>query len=367
IIACPCALGLATPTAIMVGIGRGAESGVLIKDAESLERAQRVNAIVFDKTGTLTAGYPEVTETLWLDRTENRPRHESILLSIEARSEHPLADAVVRDLERRGVSRTEIAHFESVTGRGVTASIGSEVYAIGNAALLSELGVDIDMKLERETEALSAQAKTVVFFADAARVLAVIAIADPIKESSAEAVRTLEEMGIETHLLTGDHQKTAEVVARATGIVHVAAGVLPIQKGSYVENLQRQGKIVAMVGDGINDSYALAKADISIAMGSGTDIAMDADKITLIKSDLGHIVGALRLSRATVRTIKQNLFWAFIYNVVGIPIAAGVLYPLLGFQMNPMIAGAAMALSSVSVVTNSLRLKKKTIYKEARA
>ena len=361
IVACPCALGLATPTAIMVGVGRGATMGVLIKDAESLERAQSVNAIVFDKTGTITKGQPEVTDMVWFDHELDRTHHETMLLSIEARSEHPLADAVVRIFEGRGVAQKRLDHFESVTGRGVTASIGSEGYVIGNAALLSDRGIRAAKDVQNVAQRLSAQAKTVIFFADASSVLAVIAIADTIKESSPSAVRQLAAMGIETHLLTGDHQETAEVVARSAGIVHVKSGVLPAEKGSYIESLQNQGKIVAMVGDGINDSLALAKADLSIAMGTGTDIAMDAAKITLIKSDLRHIVAALRLSRATLRTIKQNLFWAFIYNVVGIPIAAGALYPVLGFQMNPMIAGAAMALSSVSVVTNSLRLKKKNI------
>jgi P-type Cu2+ transporter len=361
IIACPCALGLATPTAIMVGVGRGAQNGVLIKDAESLERAHRVNAIVFDKTGTITKGEPEVVSMVWRDLPEDRATHESILLSMESRSEHPLAEAVVRHLASKGVLETEIGDFQSVSGRGVTATVGSESYAIGNGALIAERGLHLEKDLQRISGEFSAGAMTVVFFANQHQVLAVIAISDTIKETSPAAIRQLTAMGIETHLLTGDHEQTAEVVARSTGIAHVASGVLPTEKGSYIEGLQKQGKIVAMVGDGINDSYALAKADVSIAMGTGTDIAMDAAKITLISSDLRHIAGALKLSRATVRTIKQNLFWAFVYNVIGIPIAAGALYPVLGFQMNPMIAGAAMALSSVSVVTNSLRLRTKNI------
>lgn len=361
IIACPCALGLATPTAIMVGVGRGAQLGVLIKDAESLERAHHVNAIVFDKTGTVTKGAPEVTDFLWTDSETSRQHHASVLLSMEALSEHPLADAVVRSLETDGVLRTEIARFESLTGRGVTAGAKDESFAIGNAALLEERGIPISTEMRDTSASLSAQAKTVVYFADSSRILALIAISDAIKESSPAAIRALKAMGIETHLLTGDHRETADVVSRAAGIEVVRAGVLPTEKGAYVEDLQKQGKTVAMVGDGINDSHALAQADVSIAMGTGSDIALESAKITLIKSDLTHIVTALRLSRATVRTIKQNLFWAFIYNVVGIPIAAGVLYPILGFQMNPMIAGAAMALSSVSVVTNSLRLRTKNL------
>jgi Cu2+-exporting ATPase len=361
IIACPCALGLATPTAIMVGVGRGAERGVLIKDAETLELAYKIDAIVFDKTGTITKGEPEVTDVIWLGRDADRSRHESVLVSIESRSEHPLADAVLQEFEDRARANAELSDFLSITGCGVTASVGTDRYFVGNEALMNEYQLEIGKSLQQKTKELSQQAKTVVYFADASHILAVIAIADMIKDSSPTAIRRLKEMGIETHLLTGDNPYTAEVVALATGIANVTAGVLPTDKGSYVENLQKKGKTVAMVGDGINDSHALAMADVGIAMGKGTDIAMDAAKITLMKSDLEHVVDALRLSRATVQTIKQNLFWAFIYNVIGIPIAAGALYPLFGFQLNPMIAGAAMALSSVSVVTNSLRLRKKNL------
>ena len=361
IIACPCALGLATPTAIMVGVGRGAESGILIKDAESLERAHKVNAIVFDKTGTITKGEPEVTDLVWTDRADERPLHESILLSIESRSEHPLAEAVLRRFSGADVARTSIDKFDSVPGRGVSAVVGTTRYLIGNESFLAEHSLAIGEALRGKAHEFAAQAKTVVYFAGGNRVLAAVALADTIKESSPGAIRLLSEMGIETHLLTGDHQSTADVVARATGIAHVLADALPSDKGAYIEALQKQGKVVAMVGDGINDSVALAKADVGIAMAKGTDIAMEAAKITLMKSDLGDIVDALKLSRATVQTVKQNLFWAFIYNVIGIPIAAGALVPAFGFQLNPMIAGAAMALSSVSVVSNSLRLKTKAI------
>ncbi len=359
IIACPCALGLATPTAIMVGVGRGARSGVLIKDAESLELAHRVNAIVFDKTGTITKGTPEVLSIAWRDHHAERKTYESILLSLEAHSEHPLAEAVVTKLESQGAQTAELRQFESLTGRGVRAIIDNETYYVGNAALLTEHGIALDSELLGSVESASTQATTTVYFSNSREVLAVISLADAIKESSRGAIRALKAMGIETHLLTGDQQRTADMVAKEVGIGHVKAGVLPTEKGSYIQLLQNSGKTVAMVGDGINDSHALAQADVSIAMGTGSDIALDAAKITLMKSDLGRIVTAMRLSRETVRTIKQNLFWAFIYNVVGIPIAAGVLYPILGFQMNPMIAGAAMALSSVSVVTNSLRLRTK--------
>ena len=352
VIACPCALGLATPTAIMVGVGKGAEQGILIKDAESLELAKKVDAIVLDKTGTITQGRPEVSGILWLhnDETANK-----ILVSIEKQSEHPLAEAVVKFLD--GVETAELTLFESITGKGVKATYNNETYYVGNKKLLKENNITFDNHLEKQAEEWGKQSKTVVWFSNSKEALAVIAIADTIKETSFSAIRQLQEMGIDLYMLTGDNEATAEAIAKQTGIKHFKAEVLPQHKAAFVKELQDKGKIVAMVGDGINDSTALATADVSIAMGKGSDIAMDVAKMTIISSDLTKIPQAIRLSKQTVATIKQNLFWAFIYNLIGIPIAAGILYPINGFLLNPMIAGAAMALSSVSVVSNRLRLK----------
>ena len=356
VIACPCALGLATPTALMVGMGKGAEGGILIKDAESLETAYKVNAVVLDKTGTITQGKPVVTDWHWL-RPQEAPVLKEILMGLEQRSEHPLAEAVVKSLREEGVEALLVSKFESITGRGARAQHGKETYHIGNLKLMQEQGVQLDKQLLAQAGKLTDEAKTVVYFADSKEVLGVLAIADTIKETSAEAIRQLQSKGIEVHMLTGDNSNTAAAVAQKVGLSHVKAEVLPSDKAAYITELQKQGKVVAMVGDGINDSQALAQADVSIAMGKGSDIAMDVAKMTLISSDLNHINKALKLSRRTVRTIRENLFWAFIYNLIGIPIAAGLLYPFIGFLLNPMLAGAAMALSSVSVVLNSLRLK----------
>ena len=350
VIACPCALGLATPTAIMVGVGKGAENGILIKDAESLELSQKVNAVVLDKTGTITEGKPQVTDELWADESM-----KPILAALEKQSEHPLAEAVVKHFENENA--VEISGFESITGKGVKGVAGGETYFAGNRKLLAENNITIPENLSVKSNEWSKLAKTVIWFADSQRALAVLAISDKIKETSIAAIRQMQEMGIEMYMLTGDNEATAAAIAQQTGIRHHKAEVLPQEKSDFVKQLQQQGKIVAMVGDGINDSTALAQADVSIAMGQGSDIAMDVAKMTIISSDLTKIPQAIRLSRQTVRTIRQNLFWAFIYNVIGIPIAAGILYPVNGFLLNPMIAGAAMALSSVSVVTNSLRLK----------
>ncbi len=352
VIACPCALGLATPTAIMVGVGKGAEQGILIKDAESLELAKKVNAIVLDKTGTITEGRPLVTDIHWLN---NQDASANILLSIEKQSEHPLAEAVVTHL--KNVETAHILQFDSITGKGAKANYGNETYYVGNKKLLAENNISIPDELRQKAEAWGKQSKTVIWFADSRQALSVIAISDKIKETSVEAIRQIQEMGIEVYMLTGDNEATAKAIASQTGILHYQAEVLPQHKADFVKDLQKQGKIVAMVGDGINDSTALATSDVSIAMGKGSDIAMDVAKMTIISSDLTKIPEAIRLSKQTVATIKQNLFWAFIYNLIGIPIAAGLLYPINGFLLNPMIAGAAMALSSVSVVTNSLRLK----------
>ena len=355
IIACPCALGLATPTAIMVGIGKGAELGILIKDAESLEIARKVDTIVLDKTGTITEGKPKVTDLIGsVDSSLT-----NIFCSLEKLSEHPLAEAVVNHFPNGSVL---IEQFESITGRGVQGRVGGKLYMAGNRSLLEEKRVRIDEGLSKEANRLTSDAKTVIWFADEKQALCLVAIADRIKETSEVAIRELQQMGIEVYMLTGDNESTARAIAGKMGIWHFRAGVLPQDKAAFVRELQRTGKHVAMVGDGINDSAALAQADLSIAMGQGSDIAMDVAKMTIISSDLTKIASAIRLSALTVRTIRQNLFWAFIYNTIGVPIAAGALYPINGFLLNPMIAGAAMAMSSVSVVTNSLRLKGKKIY-----
>lgn len=352
IIACPCALGLATPTAIMVGVGRGAESGILIKDAESLELAKRVNAVVMDKTGTITEGHPEVTDMQWTGDTQ----HQRLVLSnLERQSEHPLAEAVVKELSV--VQELTVSNFKSLTGMGVQGMVDGVEYFVGNRKLLDENGITVDALLAESGEKWGRQAKTVIWFADTDHAIAVIAISDKIKQSSVEAVKQLQAAGIDVYMLTGDNESTAHEIANQAGIKNYVAEVLPQQKAEFVKKLQAQGRIVAMVGDGINDSTALAQADLSIAMGSGSDIAMDVAKMTIISSDLTKIPEAIRLSRHTVATIHQNLFWAFVYNLIGIPIAAGILYPIAGFLLNPMIAGAAMAASSVSVVANSLRLK----------
>ena len=353
IIACPCALGLATPTAIMAGIGKGAENGILIKDAESLETAVRVDVVVLDKTGTLTEGRPEVTDLVWAGGDDT---HRDILYSLEKLSEHPLAGAVATHLE--GDAPVTVEGFESITGRGVSGAVGGRTYYAGNEALMREHGIAVGEELRTAAKRMAGEAKTVIWFADAERTLAVAGITDQLKEHSAEAVRELREQGIEVWMLTGDSEAAAREAARRAGIDHYRAGVLPHQKAEFIRTLQSEGRTVAMAGDGINDSAALARADLGIAMGRGSDIAMEAAPVTIISSDLTKIAEAIRLSRLTVRTIRQNLFWAFIYNLIGVPVAAGALYPLFGVQLDPMIAGAAMAMSSVSVVGNSLRLKR---------
>lgn len=357
VIACPCALGLATPTAIMVGIGKGAENNILIKDAESLELGHKVNAVILDKTGTITEGKPVLTDVAWLVDGEVVKSYKQILYTMEAQSEHPLAEAVVNNLRDEGITGKPIEQFESITARGVKASKDGDVYFIGNRKLIEENGIHLSENTKSIADKLQSETKTVVYFASATAMLAVIAIADKIKETSRAAIESLQKKGIDVYMLTGDNEQTAKAVADQVGLKHFKAEVLPSEKAEFVKALQAKGKIVAMVGDGINDSHALAQADVSIAMGRGSDIAMDVAKMTLITSDLQSIPKALNLSSKTVLGIRQNLFWAFIYNVIGIPIAAGVLYPINGFLLDPMIAGAAMALSSVSVVTNSLRLK----------
>ena len=355
IIACPCALGLATPTAIMVGIGKGAERGILIKDAESLEIAKKIDTVVLDKTGTVTEGKPVVSKLIWNTQAMTPGTGATagnalsdIFYSLEKLSEHPLAEAVVNHLKES--ASIDIQDFESITGKGVKGRAQGRTYLAGNRKLLEE------------ATRLTSEAQTVIWFADEENVLAIAGITDRIKETSIRAVSELHAAGIEVHMLTGDNEATAREIARKAGIAHYQASVLPQDKAAFVSRLQAEGRKVAMVGDGINDSAALAQADLSIAMGGGSDIAMDVAKMTIISSDLTKIPEALCLSRLTVRTIRQNLFWAFIYNIIGVPIAAGILYPINGFLLNPMIAGAAMAFSSVSVVSNSLLLKRKRIH-----
>lgn len=356
IIACPCALGLATPTAIMVGVGKGAENGILIKDAESLELAGKVNAIILDKTGTITEGKPEVIDMVW-NNASNKQELQSLLLSVELKSEHPFAEAISNYLRSSGASPIPLDSFESLTGKGVHAAKGNNSYFVGSLKLMLDEGINIPQDLLYQTERWQTEAKTVIYFAQNKLVEAVLTLADKIKSTSITAIKNLQDQGIEVFMQTGDNPQTAKAVADKVGIKHYAASALPADKAAFIKNLQQQGKIVAMVGDGINDAHALAQAHVSIAMGHGSDIAIDVAKMTLISSDLQQIPRAFKLSRLTVKTIRQNLFWAFIYNIIGIPIAAGILYPVNGFLLNPMIAGAAMALSSVSVVSNSLRLK----------
>ena len=356
VIACPCALGLATPTAIMVGMGKGAQEGILIKDAQSLELSKKITAVVLDKTGTITKGAPSVKKTY---AAETSVQWQSILFSLEHQSEHPLAQAIVGFFNK--VSLLPVTDFKSITGRGISGTINGEQYFVGNRDLMVEQQLTIGEEFEQKAEDWSKHAVTVVYLASATAVVAMVGIADQIKATSKSAVADLRSMGIEIHMLTGDNAWVAHSVADEVGIKHIKAGVLPEEKANYVKNLQKEGQTVAMVGDGINDSTALATADVSIAMGQGSDIAMDVAMVTLLTSDLSKVPEAIRLSRSTVATIRQNLFWAFVYNVIGIPIAAGILYPVNGFLLNPMLAGAAMALSSVSVVSNSLRLKLKSI------
>ncbi len=357
VIACPCALGLATPTAVMVGIGKGASLGILIRDAESLELAHKINAVVLDKTGTITEGKPVVKEIHWNIPVTEQEKYALLLSAIESLSEHPLAEAVVDHLKINPDKRLSFDQFESLTGKGVEAVLEQVTYTIGNRRLVDDRAVVVPESCENIIRKWEKEANTVVYFTANHAVIALIALADKIKESAAKAISGLLAEGIEVYMLTGDNQQTARAVANQVGLQNFKAEVLPSEKADFVKALQQKGKTVAMVGDGINDSQALAQSDVSIAMGKGSDIAMDVAKMTIISSDLLLITKAIRLSKLTVNTIHQNLFWAFIYNLIGIPVAAGILYPIWGFMLNPMIAGAAMALSSVSVVSNSLRLK----------
>ena len=360
VIACPCALGLATPTAIMVGIGKGAENNILIKDARSLEILHRVTAVVFDKTGTLTEGRPEVTGVYWAENADT-PLARSILYHLESRSEHPLAEAIVRYFCREDVLPLSGISFESIAGQGVRGACGDEIYAAGNQRLLDSLSIPADPATAAQGALFQQAGNTVTYFASAGRILAVIALSDPLKPTAPEAVGQLHRENIRTALLTGDNAATAALVAGQAGIGSYRSEMLPADKQAVVRAMQSAGETVAMVGDGINDSGAMAQADVGLAMGQGTDVAMDVAQVTLMTSDPAAVPKAIALSRQTIGAIRQNLFWAFIYNVIGIPIAAGILYPFTDFLLNPMFAAAAMAFSSISVVLNSLRIKKKPL------
>jgi Cu2+-exporting ATPase len=355
VIACPCALGLATPTAIMVGVGKAAEKHMLIRDAESLENASRVDTIVLDKTGTITMGKPVLSDILWDDALKSID-DEAVLYSMEEQSEHPLSDAILHYLEKTQKS-IGIRLFSSITGKGIQATYENKCYFVGSLSFLKEMGAEISEPLQQSANEWLEQSKSVMAFGTNKHVLSVIATEDPIKENSIYAIETLQNNNIKVYILSGDHQRSVDALADKVNVTDAFGGLMPSDKSEWIRKLQKQGRNVAMVGDGINDTEALALADLSIAMAHGSDIAMDVAKVTVINSDLRAVSEIILLSKKVVRIIKQNLFWAFIYNIIGIPIAAGVLFPINGFLLNPMIAGAAMALSSVSVVLNSLRLK----------
>jgi Cu+-exporting ATPase len=355
IIACPCSLGLATPTAIMVGTGRGAEYGVLIKGGETLEGAHRITTVVFDKTGTLTRGAPEVTDVAAHGVSEADLL--ALAAGVERASEHPLATAVVEAARARGLEPVAVEGFDALPGRGVRARVGGDEVLLGNRRLMTDEGIDMDWA-DPVLESLADAGKTPVLVARGGAVLGVVAVADPVKPEAAAAVAALHGMGLKVAMITGDHRRTADAVARAIDIDQVLAEVLPADKADEVARLQAGGEVVAMVGDGINDAPALARADLGIALGTGTDVAMETADVTLLRGDVTGVVTAIELSRRTMRTIRQNLFWAFGYNAAGIPVAAGVLYPFTGLLLSPMLAALAMAFSSVSVVSNSLRLKR---------
>ncbi|MDQ8152765.1 MAG: copper-translocating P-type ATPase, partial [Gemmatimonadota bacterium] len=356
IIACPCAMGLAVPTAVMVATGRGASLGVLIKGGEALQRAAEVDTVVLDKTGTVTEGRPVVTDLVRVDDALTDETMLALVAAVERRSEHPLADAIVREAATRGLTLSEVEGFASLTGRGARGTVEGRTVLAGNAAALAEHGIDAGA-LIREAHRLADAGRTVLFIAIDGRAVGVIAVADPIRPTSREAIAVMRARGLEVVLLTGDEARVGEAVAREAGIARVVAGVLPEGKVAEVQRLQREGRVVAMVGDGINDAPVLAQADVGMAMGSGADVATDAADVVLMRGDLRAAAQALALAHRTMRTMRQNLFWAFAYNVIGIPVAAGVLYPTFGILLSPVVASAAMAFSSVSVVTNALRLR----------
>jgi Cu+-exporting ATPase len=356
IIACPCALGLATPMSIMTATGRGAQAGVLIKEAGALERLSHADTLVVDKTGTLTEGRPVVTEIGPLGgRTEADLM--TLAAGIEKGSEHPLAEAILKAAQAVSVKPASLSGFEAVTGKGVTAKLGGKNVAFGNAALMADAGADIAAQARR-VERLQSQGNTVMYLAEDGELAGIIAVADPVKASAGQAIKALHAQGFSIIMATGDNEVTAKAVARKLGIDEVHAGVLPEDKKRLVEGLRQQGRKVAMAGDGVNDAPALAAAEVGIAMGTGADVALESAGITLLKGDLNGIVRARKLADATMRNIKQNLFFAFVYNALGVPVAAGILYPVTGWLLSPMIAAAAMSLSSVSVITNALRLRR---------
>jgi len=358
IIACPCAMGLAVPTAVMVATGKGAERGLLIKGGEALERAGSITVVVLDKTGTVTEGRPTVTDAIPSAGVDER-RLLTLAASVERSSEHPLADAIARKALELGLMLRAATEFQSVTGGGVRGRIGGDTVVVGSATMLEESGIDVAHSAHAADAArLAGEGKTVVFVGKGDALIGVLAVEDPIRQTSPDAIKRLRALGLEVVMLTGDNRRTAEAIARRAGIDDVVAELRPEGKVEEVARRQRAGAVVAMVGDGINDAPALAKADVGIAIGSGTDIAMEASDVTLMRPDLGGVADAIALSRRTMRTMRENLFWAFVYNVIGIPVAAGVLYPLFGLLLSPVIASAAMAMSSVSVVTNSLRLRR---------
>jgi len=356
IIACPCALGLATPISITTAAGRGAQAGVLIKDAEALERMAGVDTLIVDKTGTLTMGKPKLTDTIALGDIAGAELL-SLAAALERGSEHPLAEAIVEGAEAQGAARQEAAEFEAVTGKGVRGTVGGHTVALGNAAMMREMGLD-SAAAEARADALRAMGRTAMFIAVDGALAGIVAVADPIKDSTAQAIRELHAQGLRVIMATGDNERTAQAVAASLGIDEVRAGVLPEAKKDLIDQLRRDGHKIAMAGDGVNDAPALAAADVGIAMGTGADVAMESAGITLLGGDLMGIVRARKLARATLRNIRQNLFFAFAYNALGVPIAAGLLYPVTGLLLSPMIAAAAMSLSSVSVITNALRLRR---------
>lgn len=355
VIACPCALGLATPTAIMVGTGLGANHGILIKSGEALEISHKVNAVVLDKTGTITEGKPAVTRLISHEISENELLQ--IAASCEQVSEHPLGQAIVNDAKEKGMELLKVVDFQSITGQGIKATIEDVIYYIGNKKLCVEQGIDFK-EYEQEAQGIANKGQTPMFVGNNGEVIGIVCVADTLKETSADAIRKIKELGIEVYMLTGDNRLTADYIGKKVGVDHVIAEVLPNDKASVVENLQKEGKCVMMVGDGINDAPALVQADVGVAIGSGSDIALDSSDVVLMKSDLNDVYKAIKLSKATIRNIKQNLFWAFFYNTCGLPLAAGVLYAINGMLLSPIVGGFAMSLSSVCVVSNALRLRR---------
>ena len=354
VIACPCALGLATPTAIMVGTGLGANHGILIKSGEALEISHKVNAVVLDKTGTITEGKPAVTRLIGHEISENELLQ--IAASCEQVSEHPLGRAIVNDAKEKGLELLKVSKFQSITGQGIEATLEDKIYYIGNKKLCVEQGIDFK-EYEQEAMEIANKGQTPMFLGCNGKVIGIVCVADTLKETSADAIRKIKELGIEVYMLTGDNRLTADYIGKKVGVDHVIAEVLPNDKASVVEQLQNEGKSVMMVGDGINDAPALVQADVGVAIGSGSDIALDSSDVVLMKSDLNDVYKAIKLSKATIRNIKQNLFWAFFYNTCGLPLAAGVLYAINGMLLSPIVGGFAMSLSSVCVVSNALRLR----------